>query len=391
MLSNIYSKSAISSSPYLQSQTTRVLHGRFLPLLRSARKTAQVAGHPAGTINIIPVLNAVTMDIVTAYIFGISASSNLLRSPEELTWFLDLYNSRRSFNFWPQEFPHLTAWLKKWLGYRLVPRWVDDANAEIERWTMRMCESAAGVLEQQQGEISFEDTPSVYRQLSAALAKEKAKKEAPDSSASSDTDDETKFAIASELLDHLAAGFDTSSITLTYIIHELSTHPDVQRRLQRELIALSASSATEMPPSKAIDAMPMLHAIIQETLRLHPAIPGPQPRVTPPQGCKLGNNEMSAIGGGGEYYIPGGVRVSASAGLLHTTEHIYPRAEEWLPDRWLALQRMSEDERKNMESRWFWAFGRSVPLPFTSCSEHYNNLEIQRRPYVRGKPLGHVP
>lgn len=361
MISNVYSKSVINGSSSLFTQTTRILNSRFLPLLRSARENAQEDGHPAGTINITPVLNAVTMDIVTAYIFGISASSNLLGSPKELTWFLDLYNSRRSFNFWPQEFPHLTAWVEKWLGYRLVPRWVDDANAEIEKWTMRMCESAAGVLEQQrqQGEIRLEDRPSVYQQLSISLEKGKSKKAESDS-ASSDTDEETKFAIASEVLDHLAAGFDTSSITLTYAIHELSTHPDIQARLQRELHAVSASSESDMLIPKVVDALPMLHAIVKETLRLHPAIPGPQPRVTPPQGCKLGNPDTSVIGGGGEYYIPGGVRVSASAGLLHTNEDIYPRAEEWLPTRWLVLDEMSEENRKNMESRWFWAFGRSV-------------------------------
>jgi hypothetical protein len=52
--------------------------------------------------------------------------------------------------------------------------------------------------------------------------------------------------------------------------------------------------------------------------------------------------------------------VSASAGLLHANEQVYERASEWRPKRWLDMDRMDEGKRKDMESRWFWAFGRSV-------------------------------
>lgn len=165
------------------------------------------------------------------------------------------------------------------------------------------------------------------------------------------------YPIASEVLDHLAAGFDTSGITLVYVVHQLSTHPDIQARLQTELLGLSPpvllSSAPTLPNPKALDALPLLHAIIMETLRLHSAIPGPQPRFTPAQGCRLGPKEQ-------DYFVPGGVRVSASAGLLHANEDVYERAGEWLPERWLGLEDLDEEKRRDMESRWFWAFGRLV-------------------------------
>jgi cytochrome P450 len=171
----------------------------------------------------------------------------------------------------------------------------------------------------------------------------------------------TDFApvLASEVLDHLAAGFDTSGITLNYVVHELSQHKDIQSRLQSELQRLSpplvSSSAPTLPDPKAVDALPLLHAVIWETLRLHSAIPGPQPRFAPPQGCRLGPEDQS-------YYVPGGVRVSASAGLLHANEEVYERASEWRPERWLDMERLGEEKRKDMESRWFWAFGRSVKI-----------------------------
>ncbi|KAF2733437.1 cytochrome P450 monooxygenase-like protein [Polyplosphaeria fusca] len=339
MLSNVYSKSVVTSSPALLAQMSTILCERFLPHLDT------VASSEAPVLNIYATLSAATMDVVTGYIFGLKASSDLLSNSQQLSWFLDLYNSRRSFNFWGQEFPGLTSALRKYLGHRLTPNFVDVANDQIEKWTLGMCDGAETVC--RQPDVAVEDTPSVYQQLASALSKE-AKKVG-------DEKTDPKYAIASELLDHLAAGFDTSGITLTYIIHELSLHKDVQSNLRQELLTLSPplvpSKAATIPNPKAVDGLPYLHAVIWETLRLHSAIPGPQPRFTPPKGCKLGSDGQS-------YYIPGGVRVSASAGLLHQNPVVYEQPEEWLPERWLDV--LDEEKRKDMESRWFWAFGRSV-------------------------------
>jgi cytochrome P450 len=342
MLSNIYSKSHIAASEALLAQTSIILYNRFLPYLDSTFSQPE-----KGVLNIYALLSATTMDIVTGYIFGLRAGSNLVDDREQLAWFLDLYNSRRSFNFWPQEFPRLTSFVESWLGYRLTPKWVGDANDEIEVWTAKMCDDTGAVLVQ--GDAGGENLPVVYQQLQNSMSKTAAK-EGRDTA-------QTAALLASEVLDHLAAGFDTSGITLVYVVHELSQHPDIQGRLQRELLTLSPrlipSSSPTLPSPKTVDALPFLHAVIWETLRLHSAIPGPQPRFTPPQGCSLGPEEEP-------YYVPGGVRVSASAGLLHLNEEVYERASEWRPERWLDMNSLGEEKRKDMESRWFWAFGRSV-------------------------------
>ncbi|KAJ4371503.1 hypothetical protein N0V83_004721 [Neocucurbitaria cava] len=364
MLSNVYSKSHIMANEALKAQISTIIYDRFLPYLASTfddtpptTTTEQPQTQPGGggVFNICALLSATTMDIVTGYIFGLNASSNLIDNREELAWFLDLYNSRRSFNFWPQEFPRFTAFVERWMpGYRLSPKWVDEANGEIEKWTADMCEradaqvSSAGAVG---GEEKAECVPVVYQQLWKALSKEAKGEEESGGTLSQ----QLRMSLASEVLDHLAAGFDTSGITLTYIVHELSQHPDIQSRLQKELLTLSprlvpSSAPAAIPDPKAVDALPVLHAVIWETLRLHSAIPGPQPRFTPAQGCRLGPEEKS-------YYVPGGVRVSASAGLLHLNEEVYERASEWRPERWLDMDRLDVEKKKDMESRWFWAFG----------------------------------
>lgn len=343
MISNIYSKSVVTSSPVLLAQTSKVLYERFLPYLRRTCTTGSEKDAEKGVLNIYSLVSATTMDIVTAYIFGLQAGSNFVDDPKELAQFLDLYNSRRSYNVLPQEFPRFSEAVTKWTGYRFAPESVNEANAEIENWAEKMCADAAQILGE--SDIPAEDTPVVYQQLSSMLSKQ-AQKDGQDTA-------ETKLLIASEVLDHFAAGFDTSGITLAYVIHELCTHPNIQKRLQKELQTLTPrlepGSAPALPDPKAVDALPLLHAVVWETLRLHAAIPGPQPRYTPLQGCRLGPEERS-------YYVPGGVRVSASAGVLHANEDVYENAGRWIPDRW--LEDVPAEKKKDMESRWFWAFGR---------------------------------
>lgn len=341
MISNIYSKSVVNASPALLAQVSTILYKRFLPYLDMAWSKDK------GVLNIYALLNATTMDIVTAYIFGLKASSNFIEDKDKLAWFLGVYTSRHGYSFWPQEYPIFSGFVEKWLGYRFAPKFVDEANGEIEMWTQSMCERAGSVMTK--GSPEPEYLPVVYQQLAAALKK--------DAKSSDVQGTNLAPALASEVLDHLAAGFDTSGITLNYVVHELSQHRDMQSRLQAELQSLAPqlipTSSPTLPDPKAIDTLPLLHAVIWETLRLHSAIPGPQPRFTPPQGCQLGPEENS-------YFVPGNTRVSASAGLLHANEEVYECASEWRPERWLELEKLDEEKRKDMESRWFWAFGRSV-------------------------------
>jgi hypothetical protein len=376
MLSNAYSKTHINSSTVLSAQTSTILYDRFLPRLHRIHspQNPAVASPPAGIVDIYELLSAVTMDIVTGYIFGLAAGSNFTADVDSCRHFLDLYSSRRSFNFWPQELPTLTAWLA-WLGLRLVPDCVGAANREIEDWAVSMCDAAARVWARgggggEQGGVELVDTPVVYAQLAEALQKESLRsrtaaataggEEGSSSSnnpaaATEEEEEEQRLTIASELLDHLAAGFDTSGITLTYLVHEVSQQPALQSALRAELLALSpplvAASAPALPDPRALDALPLLHAVLWETLRLHPAIPGPQPRVTPAGGCALGPDPG--------FKVPAGVRVSASAGSLHANEEVYEQAGEWRPERWIDVDgedREDRERRKEMD-RWFWAFG----------------------------------
>lgn len=164
-----------------------------------------------------------------------------------------------------------------------------QANADIEAWCIGMCDAAEKAIATGTAETPG-DYPTVYGQLRTMMLKEASKIRELEKPAETPTE-QHRLEIASEMLDQLAAGFDTSGITLTYLAWELSRprNASVQKALRKELGSLSPTirAVSESGGKKALtdpkdmDALPMLHAVVMETLRLHAAIPGGQPRVTP--------------------------------------------------------------------------------------------------------------
>jgi cytochrome P450 len=149
--------------------------------------------------------------------------------------------------------------------------------------------------------------------------------------------------IASEMLDHILAGHETTAITLTYMMYELSRQPSLQSKLRAEVRTLSprlnypTNIPDDLPSSRSIDALPPLDAIIQETLRRYPAAAGSEPRVTPPGSTTIGDYSG----------IPGGVRISANQYTLHRNAKAFPDFETWKPERWLEADKEQKDEMKS--------------------------------------------
>lgn len=133
MLSKIYSNSSISDSPSLAATINICLESHLIPAL-SSQETHEVHD----------LFNALAMDLVTAHLFTSRHSTRFLESERERHhFFADLYQPRRKYFAWSSEVPTL-VWLvgKVTFGrFRIVPGWVDDVNAEIEDWNMKMCQA----------------------------------------------------------------------------------------------------------------------------------------------------------------------------------------------------------------------------------------------------------
>lgn len=363
MVSHIYSKSTLQSSTALASQTRTILFSRLLPIITASTHPSQI---PHG-IDVHDLWNATTMDFITAYIFGLSHSTNFLQNVGYRQHWLDLYQSRKKYTFFPQELPRLTK-IAHAIGIRLVPRWVDCANQEIEDFCASMCKAATASIKSKQGSSANPAYEAVV--LKALLSgHEKERQQKGSNSILNDTVlREPELSVYSEMLDQLAAGHETAGITMTFLTWHLSQDIELQKALRTELLTLDnplsyppsfTSPANEqsfkegqdswlnniqMPSSKQLDSLPILHAVMMETLRIKAAIPGSQPRMTPYPSCTLG-----------KYEIPGGVRIGAAAYSLHRNASVYPSPYTWDHTRWLDTLDQNDETRRERD-RWFWAF-----------------------------------
>lgn len=68
-----------------------------------------------------------------------------------------------------------------------------------------------------------------------------------------------------------AAGFDTSSTTLEFLMHELCINPDIQQKLYDEIVATNSISGGKVVDFDALQKMKYLDQVISETLRKWPA------------------------------------------------------------------------------------------------------------------------
>ncbi|KAE8154531.1 cytochrome P450, partial [Aspergillus avenaceus] len=310
MLSRIYSKSSLQESSDLRDSSRIILSQRLFPTLRDAAKSGDA-------INVLPLFQAVGMDFTSSFLFGTKNSTTyIFHLPEWQKW-LDEY----------EKFKYMSV-EDRFMGF-------------IESWCLSLCRKVEN--NDQPNNVPIATNAVVYNQLRQSLEKD------PDTRP-------LELSIASEVLDHLVAGHETSGITFTYMMWELSQHPGLQAELRRELLtvtpALKSLSTPDdngelpsLPSPSALDALPLLDAVLRETLRLHSPAPAPLPRVTP----------ASSTGITIEGYpnIPANVRVSSSSYSLHRIEEIYPRSSEWLPQRWLdAAPGKIHDMR-----RIFWPFG----------------------------------
>ena len=102
-------------------------------------------------------------------------------------------------------------------------------------------------------------------------------------------------------------GADTIAITLTLIVWGVLNRPELQKQLEQEVAGLSEDFT-----DATCEQLPLLEAVINETLRLHGAAPMSLRRVVPFRGATLGG-----------HYIPGTTVIATQAYSLHRN------ADQW--------------------------------------------------------------
>jgi cytochrome P450 len=125
----------------------------------------------------------------------------------------------------------------------------------------------------------------------------------------------TDIEVRDQLISLVYAGHETLAGSLAWTLYWLHRHPETLDRLRAEL-------ATEGDGVERLGSLPYLDAVCNESLRLGPIVPEVTRRLLQP---------MTLLG----YDLPAGVTVAPSIALAHLNEEVFPRALEFLPERFL--------------------------------------------------------
>ncbi|KIX07335.1 uncharacterized protein Z518_01988 [Rhinocladiella mackenziei CBS 650.93] len=152
---------------------------------------------------------------------------------------------------------------------------------------------------------------------------------------------------ASETMDHLIAGQDTTSETLSHAFQALCVNKVVQEKLRSEVaslhLPLDHGDALSSEQLSKVMKLPYLEAIIKETLRLYPPHTTNIHRMVPAEGRLLDG-----------FYLPGGVKVGTSSYVVHMNSEVFgAEVQTWRPERWL----IEDANQIRKMDHTLWAFG----------------------------------
>ncbi|MCJ1314498.1 hypothetical protein MMC25_008180 [Agyrium rufum] len=114
---------------------------------------------------------------------------------------------------------------------------------------------------------------------------------------------------------------EATAISLRAITYHIHTNGSILRRLRSELSDLVGLKSMSL---RELEQLPYLTAVIMEGLRLNLGLATRLARIAPDRDLHYD-----------KWTIPAGSPVGMTIFLMHLDEHVYPRPEEFDPDRWL--------------------------------------------------------
>ncbi len=229
------------------------------------------------------IAETISLDVILQAIFGIRGTERMARFDRAVRDVMGSLGPFVAFEFLRRSFGGIGPWAKFQRRRRELQALVDEEIAE-----------------RRSGGAEREDI------LSMLLAARH-----DDGSAMSDAD------VFDQLLTLVAAGHESSMITIAWAFYWLHRNPDVLERLLAEIDALDGD-----PEPEALARLPYLEAVVQETLRLYPIVAIATRLLVQPFELK-------------GHQLPAGVIVGASAATVHYREDLYPEPERFQPERFL--------------------------------------------------------
>ncbi|KAM7344954.1 cytochrome P450 CYP12A2-like [Cochliomyia hominivorax] len=129
-------------------------------------------------------------------------------------------------------------------------------------------------------------------------------------------------------IDMLMAGVDTTTTTFTGLLLCLAKNPEKQAKLRNEIMQILPEKDSDFAEA-SLKHMPYLRACIKESQRQYPLSVG---------NVRVNQNDVVLSG----YRVPAGTQVLMISTSLNKDEKYYPKAQEFLPERWLRVEKTEE-------------------------------------------------
>ncbi|KAK0506763.1 cytochrome P450 [Armillaria luteobubalina] len=132
----------------------------------------------------------------------------------------------------------------------------------------------------------------------------------------------------------LIAGYETTSISLTWALIELCKNSDIQNKLRDELMQFGTTDPTW---EQLNSSLPYLDAVVHETLRMHPPVSEATRVATQDDVLPLSTPVVTKSGKTvNSIFVAKGSILTATLETLNTSEEFWgPDAKEFRPERWL--------------------------------------------------------
>jgi cytochrome P450 len=272
-----------------------------------AERSAQWTGarHAGEEIDLAVEMNRLTLAVVGETLFGSDVEAEAQEIAESLTVVIENFN-RMLLPFW-----HVLRRLPTPENRRLM-----EAHRRLDATIYRLISQRR------------KDGRDHGDLLSMLLAAE-------------DADDPRRRLSDAEVRDQamtlFLAGHETTANALAWTWHLLAGHEPVRVRLKAEIDAVLGPD--RLPGFEDMSLLPYTTAVFSEAMRLFPPV------------WVVGRRALEDVVIG-DYEVPARTIVISSQYILHRDERFWPRAKEFLPERWL------DEEEKNRRPKFaYFPFG----------------------------------
>lgn len=158
--------------------------------------------------------------------------------------------------------------------------------------------------------------------------------------------EEDDTTLSDMLVSLLFAGYETTSVAMTYTLYMLSQHPAVEEICLREIRQKAAASSDDNIETSDDFDLPYLRAVITETLRLYP------PAISTTRSLERETTLPGDDGSNDVVVVPKGTYLYFPIWTIHRDSRNFEHPLEFRPERWVVRQPNQQDSVKDKSERW---------------------------------------